>query len=168
MVTLATYVTQRCPRIMFCFIYSGAQSGHAAAFVLPKLTKIIDLHVESLCKHCLRVLRIHVSLIFTRHEGQHANFVECNASDADFNSHSMPSLVSLSSSSYSSDSALSPSSSASQSSALRSLSPSSAFRFHQSHCDSNALGYHMLWVAGGNCVTASAVTATAGCYVTLN
>ena len=100
-------------------------------------------------------------------KAKNANFVECNASDADFNSHSMPSLVSLSSSSYSSDSALSPSSSASQSSALRSLSPSSAFRFHQSHCDSNALGYHMLWVAGGNCVTASAVTATAECYVNL-
>ena len=110
---------------------------------------------------------MHFSLIFTRHECQNANLVEYNASDADFNSHSMPSLVSLSSSSYSSDSALSPSSSASQSSALRSLSPSSAFRFHQSDCDSNALGYHMLWVAGGNCVTASAVTATAGWYVTL-
>ena len=63
MVTLATYVTQWCPRIMFCFIYFGAQSGHVAAFVLPKLTKIIDLHVESLCKHCLRVLRRHFSLI---------------------------------------------------------------------------------------------------------
>ena len=133
--------------------------------MFPKLTKIIDLHDESFCKHCVRVLRMRFSLIFTRHEGQNANFVECNASDADFNSHSIPSLVSLSSSSYSSDSALSPSSSASQSSALRSLSPSSAFRFHQSHCDSNALGYHMLWVAGGNCVTASAATATAGCYV---
>ena len=136
-----------------------------AAFVLPNLTNIIDLHVEPLCKHCLRVLRMHFSLIFMKHDGQNTNFVECNASDAEFNSHSMPSLVSLSSSSYSSDSALSQSSSASQSSALRSLSPSSAFRFHQSHCDSNALGYHMLWVAGGNCVTASAATATAGCYV---
>ena len=145
MVTLATYVIQWCPRI---------------SFVLYTLVHKVGMW------HCLRVLRMHFSLIFTRHEGQNANFVECNASDADFNSHSMPSLVSLSSSSYSSDSALSQSSSASQSSALRSLSPSSAFRFHQSHCDSNALGYHMLWVAGGICVTASAVTATAGCYVT--
>ena len=34
-------------------------------------------------------------------------------------------------------------------------------RRHQSHCDSNALAYIMLWVAGGICVTASAVTATA-------
>ena len=58
------------------YAYSGAQSGHVAAFVLPKLTKIIDLHVESLRKHCLRVLRRHVSLIFTRHECQNANFVE--------------------------------------------------------------------------------------------
>ena len=152
---------------MVRFIYLGAQRLHVDAFVLPKLTKIIDLHVEALCKHCLRVLRMHFSLIFTRHEGKNANFVECNASDAGFNSHSMPSLVSLSSSSYSSDSALSPSSSASQSLALRSLSPSSAYRFHQSHCDSNALGYHVLWVADGICVTASAVSATAGCYVKL-
>ena len=144
MVTLVTYVTQWCPRNMFCFMYSGARSGHVAAVVLLKMTKIIDLHVDSLCTHCLRVFRMQFSLIFTRHEGQHANFVECNASDAGFNSHSMPSLVSLSSSSYSSDSARSPSSSASQSSALRSLTPSAAFRFHQSNCDSNALGCHML------------------------
>ena len=52
------------PYNMLCFIYSGAQSGHVVAVVLPKLTKIIDLHVEPLCKHCLRVLRMHFSLIF--------------------------------------------------------------------------------------------------------
>ena len=39
--------------------------------------------------------------------------------------------------------------------------------FHQSHWDTIAVGYSMLWVAGGNCVTASAVTATAACFVTL-
>ena len=33
--------------------------------------------------------------------------------------------------------------------------------FHQYHWGSNALAYIMLWVAGGSCVTATAVTATA-------